>query len=329
MSFQPTSADDNTMTEQPFLSLVVVTYNRGDALREALESLLAMPKYPDYDFEIVVIDNGSTDHTPSVVQNAAINAPYKVRYFFEPKPGIACARNRGVRESEGDWLAFFDDDQLAPSDWLVHLVRACRSEDLRYAGGGYVLKYVQPNPPPLDVFSRQMLGEFVVSTPTHYHYHFLPATGNVVIDKSLFASFGEFDESMHQSGEDTEWFTRLVLAKIPGRHVPESHILHVIPPHRTDRNYIEYVARRSGIILAYRDRKYRGIPMTRYLSLLRLLRSFTLCTLQRTVAKLTRNQAMEVGTTGKMKRDLAYIWTAWGNEASIQKLASQNAHRGK
>lgn len=317
------------MIEQSFISLVVVTYNRGDALREALESLLAMPKYPDYDLEIVVVDNGSTDHTPSVVANAASNTQYKVRYFFEPKPGIACARNRGVRESKGDWIAFFDDDQLAPSDWLVHLIRACRSENLRYAGGGYILKYTQPNPPPFDGFSRQMLGEFTVSTPTAYHYHFLPATGNVVVDKRLFDSIGEFDESMHQSGEDTEWFTRLVLAKIPGRHVPESHILHVIPPHRTDSNYIQYVARRSGIILAYRDRKYRGIPMARYLGLLRLLRSFTLSTLQRTVATLTRNRAMEVGTTSKIKRDLAYAWTAWGNEASIRRLASQNAHRGK
>ena len=315
--------------EQSFISLVVVTYNRGDALREALESLLAMPKYPDYDLEIVVVDNGSTDHTPSVVANAASNTQYKVRYFFEPKPGIACARNRGVRESKGDWIAFFDDDQLAPSDWLVHLIRACRSENLRYAGGGCILRYTQPNPPLFDSFSRQMLGEFTVSTPTAYHYHFLPATGNVVVDKRLFDSIGEFDESMHQSGEDTEWFTRLVLAKIPGRHVPESHILHVIPPHRTDSNYIQYVARRSGIILAYRDRKYRGIPMTRYLGLLRLLRSFTLSTLQRTVATLTRNRAMEVGTTSKIKRDLAYAWTAWGNEASIRRLASQNAHRGK
>lgn len=317
------------MPDQFFVSLVVVTYNRGDALREALESLLAMPKYPEYDFEIIVIDNGSTDHTPTVVQNAAINAPYQVRYFLEPKPGIACARNRGVRESAGEWIAFFDDDQLAPNDWLVHLVRACRSENLRYAGGGYILKYIQPNPPQFDNFSRQMLGEFLVSTPTHYHYHFLPATGNVVIEKRLFDSFGEFDESMHQSGEDTEWFTRLVLAKIPGRHVPESHILHVIPPHRTDSKYIEYVARRSGIILAYRDRKYRGIPMTRYLSLLRLLRSYTLCTLLRVFAKLTGNRAMEIGNTSKIKRDLAYASTAWGNEASIQRLASQNAHRGK
>lgn len=69
--------------------------------------------------------------------------------------------------------------------------------------------------------------------------------------------------------------------------------------------------------------------MTRYLGLLRLLRSFTLSTLQRTVATLTRNRAMEVGTTSKIKRDLAYAWTAWGNEASIRRLASQNAHRGK
>lgn len=317
------------MTEKPYISLVIVTYNRGDALREALKSLLAMPAYPDYDFEIVVIDNGSSDHTPRVVQEASENAPYRIRYFLETKPGIACARNRGVAESVGAWIAFFDDDQIAPKDWLVYLVQACRSDHLRYAGGGYILRYLQPDPPQFDHFSRQMLGEFLVTTPTPYHYHFLPATGNVLIDKGLFDTFGKFDESMHQSGEDTEWFTRLVLANIPGRHVPESHIVHVIPPHRTDSKYIEYVARRSGIILAYRDRKYRGIPTTRFLGILRLLRSFTLCTLQRTVAKLTRNRPREIGATSRIQRDLAYARTAWSDDASIQTLASQNAHRGK
>jgi len=317
------------MPDKPSISLVVVTYNRGDALREALNSLLSMPAYPDYNFEIVIIDNGSTDHTPKVAQDASESGPYTVSYFLEQRPGIACARNRGVKESKGAWIAFFDDDQLATKDWLVHLVQACRSDHVRYAGGGCILKYNQLDPPQFDRFSRQMLGEFLVSTPTPYHYHFLPATGNVLIEKALFDEFGKFDESMHHGGEDTEWFTRLVLANIPGRHVTESHILHVIPPHRTDSKYIEYVARRSGSILAYRDRKYRGIPTTRFLGILRLVRSFTICTLQRTVAKLMRNRATEVGTTSKIQRDFAYARTAWSNEATIRKLAIQNAHRGK
>src|SRR5438445_13898566 len=95
----------------PDISIVVCTQNRAEALRGALASLSELAK-TNFTYEIVVIDNGSTDHTPQVVAAAAVEAKHPLRGVSEPEKGIVPARNRGIRESRGRWIAFFDDDQL-------------------------------------------------------------------------------------------------------------------------------------------------------------------------------------------------------------------------
>ena len=108
----------------PLISVIIPTYNRCEMLRGALESLLHEETGGEFAYEIIVVDNASTAATKAVVEQVAADAPVPVRYFYQEIPGPAPARNCGVAEAQGDWLAFFDDDELATPDWLLQLHRA-------------------------------------------------------------------------------------------------------------------------------------------------------------------------------------------------------------
>ena len=88
----------------PFFSVVVPLYNEETCIRETLEGILAQ-RYRH--FEIVVVDDGSTDHSVEVVQSLHADP---IRIVRKENGGVASARNRGIQEAKGDWIVFFDAD---------------------------------------------------------------------------------------------------------------------------------------------------------------------------------------------------------------------------
>jgi hypothetical protein len=102
------------------VSVLVVTRNRGDSLRKTLESIINQTLKP---YEIVVVDNGSTDKTKDIVFALSRKHP-EIKYIVEKKIGIPFARNRAVKESSSDTdiVAFIDDDCRAENDWLHELI---------------------------------------------------------------------------------------------------------------------------------------------------------------------------------------------------------------
>lgn len=105
------------MTAADRITVVVTTYNRASIMRRSLESVLTQGRPAD---EIVVVDDGSTDETRAVVQDAGQGA---VRYVHQENRGLSAARNRGVEEATGDWVVFLDDDDAAEPGWLDALSR--------------------------------------------------------------------------------------------------------------------------------------------------------------------------------------------------------------
>lgn len=99
------------------ISVVIPTYNRASLLREAIGSALAQTRPPD---EIVVVDDGSTDETPQVIASFA----GRIRGFRQENGGEAAARNRGVAEARGPWIAFLDSDDLWEPEALERLAAA-------------------------------------------------------------------------------------------------------------------------------------------------------------------------------------------------------------
>ena len=115
-------------------SVVVCTHNRGSLLGESIEALLAQG-FPEDDFEILVVDNASTDSTPAVLAELVRRHPGRVRAVREPVLGHSSSRNRGVLASRGRIVAYTDDDARVSPGWLAALVEACSRPDVWCAGG--------------------------------------------------------------------------------------------------------------------------------------------------------------------------------------------------
>lgn len=125
------------MTVRP-ISVIVCTHNRANMLPNVIDQLRAQD-YPRDAFEIIVVDNGSTDHTPQVVERFVTKPGVPVRYIAENRLGITSARNRGAEEAHYPYLAYIDDDCSVEPDWLSQLVQGFDLHDDVVAVGGQVV----------------------------------------------------------------------------------------------------------------------------------------------------------------------------------------------
>jgi len=121
------------------------TCNRGDLLGDALRSILAQ-QLATPRFELVVVDNNSTDHTRAIVERCAA-ADTRVRYVFEPQQGSSYGRNAGIRAARAAIIAFTDDDVRAEPDWVAAIARAFDEYPDADVVGGRVLP-IWPSSPP-------------------------------------------------------------------------------------------------------------------------------------------------------------------------------------
>jgi glycosyltransferase involved in cell wall biosynthesis len=105
----------------PGISVIIPTYNRAQLVTKAIDSVLAQTYH---DYEIIVVDDGSTDNTKEVLQ------PYmdRIRYIYQENAGVSAARNAGIRVAKGEWIAFIDsDDQWLPDKLSAQIEFVSRS----------------------------------------------------------------------------------------------------------------------------------------------------------------------------------------------------------
>ena len=127
------------------ISIIICTHNRAEVLKEALNSFSKMQGVDDVAHELIVIDNKSDDNTRMIVE--AFSHIRTLRYVFEEELGVSQARNRGIRESSGEIIAYVDDDVLFTEHWLIELKKGInRWPDAAAYGGKAVAKWGIPKP---------------------------------------------------------------------------------------------------------------------------------------------------------------------------------------
>src|SRR5215813_1179580 len=144
------------------ISIVLGTYNRASSLLITLETFLRLNVSGGLEWELLVVDNNSTDNTPEVVQKFAQAASFPVRYIFERKQGRSHALNTGIAHAKGEIIAFTDDDVLLHQDWLSNLKRTFDESDCSAFAGRVVPVWNHPKPSWLE-----MEGQFAV---VHFDY---------------------------------------------------------------------------------------------------------------------------------------------------------------
>jgi GT2 family glycosyltransferase len=244
----------------PDISIVVCTKNRASLLAGALASISDLATEDEFTYEIVVIDNGSTDETPQVICAAAAQAKHPLRGIVEAEAGIVAARNRGIRESRGRWIAFFDDDQIADWHWLAELHRGAEERKCRVVGGAVHLALPADCQRQLAPTVRMLLGEPIGGElPQKYGGRLTPGCGNLLVHQSVFDDVGLFERAIDGRGEDTDLFERIQRAGIDAWYLPTAIIHHLTPPERLERDYLLDVATRMGRGIALRRQKSLGL----------------------------------------------------------------------
>jgi glycosyltransferase involved in cell wall biosynthesis len=215
-------------------------------LARALESV-AMSKLPDsVEWEVLVVDNNSRDQTRAVVEQFCRQHPGRFRYLFEARQGLSQARNSGIREAQGEILAFLDDDITVEPTWLQNLTASL--QDSEWAGaGGRILPERGFSPPRwLSIDGPYAMGGVLALFDRGGkagELDWAPFGTNMAFRRSMFEKYGGFRTDLGRrgdqlmSGEDTEFGRRLVSAKERLRYEPSAVVYHPVPENRLRKEY--------------------------------------------------------------------------------------------
>ena len=188
----------------PELSVIICTYNRCEYLPPLFESLEGQTLSRNR-FELIIIDNNSSDKTASMSREFLLKNPgLNGKYIFEEKPGLSHARNRGILESAGDILVFIDDDAQASPAYLENIVNYFDNHHDVQAGGGKILPLYESREPGwmtpflLPVVSALDLGEKIRPFPGRKY----PIGANMFFRKEVFDRIGLFNVDLGRKGKN-------------------------------------------------------------------------------------------------------------------------------
>lgn len=227
-------------------TVILCTFNRRQSLLEALESVAASKLPDNFTWEVLVVDNNSTDGTRAVVEEYCRRYPRRFRYLFEPRQGKSHALNSGIRESKGEILAFVDDDVTVEPTWLQNLTSSLYGDEWAGAGGKILLERTCPPPRWLALDGPYSLAGVLVffdrgDKPGQLDW--APYGTNMAFRKVMFEKHGGFRTDLGPNtaneirGEDTEFGRRLMSAGERLRYEPFAIVYHSVPEKRLRKEY--------------------------------------------------------------------------------------------
>ncbi len=236
------------------ISVIICTYNRERYIIEAI-SKVASTKYRDY--EIIVVDNNSTDGTAEKIGDFLKAHPeLPVKYVLETKQGLSNARNRGMQEAQGDVFVFLDDDSLVQGDYLSTLADYLNSNPQADAFGGLIEPLFDECPRPKWLCKWSMgwvsaldMGDMV----REFEGKTFPIGANMGIRRAAAEQAGPFNPELGRkggnmdAGEEKDMFRRIRANGGTIWYFPELRVQHVIPEKRTTLEYVDRFADGVGI----------------------------------------------------------------------------------
>ena len=240
----------------PKLSVVISTYNRADMLADTLGDLARQTDAPP--FEVVLVDDGSTDDTPGVARAGAERVA--LRHLTQDNQGLAAARNAGVAAAAAPIVAFLDDDVVVPPGWVAAVVHAFDGEQVVAIGGRIVVQFEAPPPAWLAPGLHSLLGRFDLGDhPKPIHPPEFPRGGNFAVRTAVWHSLGGLDRSLgwgspaNLPNEEKELFLRLAQRGSEVWYRPDAEVRHRIQPDRLDKEWFRSRMRAQGASDVYVD----------------------------------------------------------------------------
>ena len=230
------------MTPNPFISIIICTYNRMEYLPNCLEHLKNQTAKKEF-YEIIIIDNNSSDKTELICKDyIQKNSEINVTYFLEKKPGLSNARNRGIKEAKGDILCFIDDDGFATANYVKTISKY--ASNINYSNyiafGGKVIPCYNKGKEPIWIskYISGLVSEVDLGTKVKSFNKKYPAGCNMVFRKEFFENHGGFNVDLHTRGDDKYIFQKLRDNNYKILYVPELKVSHFIDDYRLEKNFI-------------------------------------------------------------------------------------------
>jgi glucosyl-dolichyl phosphate glucuronosyltransferase len=230
-------------------TLLIATYNRAALLGETLASIRGLRVKAGRRWEVLVVDNNSTDATRAIVERQATDFPVPLRYLFEPRQGRSSALNTGIAASSAGIIAMTDDDVRVEPGWLDAACDALEDSAIAYAGGPVTPIWESPPPPWLDLTRGDLWGTIAIQNHGDRAFVYeearkVPLGANMAARRSVFASIGGFRADLGRSSgrlvlgqEVPELLMRARAAGLRGMYLPAMRVHHHIPSRRLTRAY--------------------------------------------------------------------------------------------
>ena len=219
----------------PHISICVCTYRRPNLLKALLRELGRQKTNDQFAYSIIVVDNDADQSAAEVVNEAAKQSACSIQYAVEAQQNISMARNKAVQLAEGDYIAFIDDDELPGNEWLLTLFGAMARYDVDGVLGPVRPKF-ETAPPRWIITGRfydrpSYPSGYVIDGPKG-------RTGNVLLKRTLFDGADEPFNPQLLTGEDQEFFGRMIAKGHSFVWCEEAVAYELVPPARWKRSFI-------------------------------------------------------------------------------------------
>jgi glycosyltransferase involved in cell wall biosynthesis len=260
-------------------SVAIRTYNRAAQLQLILNALKVQIETEDFQWEIVIVDNNSTDNTAALIQQYQIDWPHHVplRYIHEPQQGAAIARRRAIQECHGPIIGFLDDDNIPTPNWVTAAHNFAQTHPQVAAFGGKNLPIFEITPP--EGFQHlhpyfALIDRGNQARPYDPKNGVMPPGAGLVIRRQIwldtvpskFTLQGPKKNGIPTKGEDLEAISHLVRAGYEIWYTPDLILHHHISTDRLQPEYITHfcrtIGRSSHPLRMLRFQTWQHLPIT-------------------------------------------------------------------
>lgn len=241
-------------------SVIICTYNRAKLLTESIQSIMEQD-FPSDQFELIIVDNNSTDDTKNIVDELASSSKVKIKYVFEEKQGHSHARNTGIKNADGEIIVFTDDDVEAEKTWLREITSAFDNPDVACAGGPIRPIWLAEKPDWLTEGLQNYLAisEFRFAQENgEFKGPNYPWGANIAFLKEVFQTVGGFSTNLGRVGtrlltsDEIELCRKIEASGKRIRFAPNAVVHHKVLPERLKKSWFyhrSYWQGRSDTIL--------------------------------------------------------------------------------
>lgn len=218
----PTGRTPRSRRAAAAITVAVCTRNRRETIDACLSSLLEQD-HPRDDYEVVVVDDGSTDGTAQIARRRARDEGPRVRVLTQAHEGLSAARNRAVADSDGHLICFLDDDAIASPGWVAAMASAAQRHPGVDCFGGRLLLRLEGRPP--RTCGRESLGAALDMGAEEQPVERVKGS-NMAIRRSAFERIGPFNPALVWRGDEDNWTHRLHGAGGRAMYVPDALVWH-------------------------------------------------------------------------------------------------------